>query len=315
METHDVTKYLLMAALTITPLAFYLPWKARKEEGEARLPPGPRGLPLLGYLPFLKPDLHRCFADLAHTYGPIVGLRLGSRLCVVLSSPAAVKEALRDHDVIFANHDVPAVVLASVYEGQDMLWAPYGPHWRMLRKVSVRELLSPANIESLSSVRRWEVGRMLEEIHRGAGEPLALGDLVSAATMNATTMMLWGGRVAGEGNDLGREFREAMEEIIQRGGALNVSDFFPVLAWLDIQGLGQQMRRLSAWLDRIFDSIIGQRLNTMEGGEEGSEAAANKGRDFLQVMVELLTNGDSETPLTMMNVKALFLPIGLVRLP
>ncbi|MQL74318.1 hypothetical protein Taro_006675 [Colocasia esculenta] len=308
MEAHDASTYLLMAALTIIPLAFYLSWKARKEEGETSLPPGSRGLPLLGYLPFLKPDLHRCFADLARTYGPIVGLRLGSRLCVVLSSPATVEEALRDGDVIFANHDVPAVALASVYEGQDLVWLPYGPHWRMLRKVSVRELLSPANIESLSTVRRREVERMLEEVRRMAGEPVALGDLVSAVTMNATTMMMWGGRVSGEGNNLGREFRQVINDIIQGMGELNVSDFFPALAWLDLQGMGRQMRRLSSWVDRILDSIIEQRLSTAESGEEGSDAAAvvNKSRDFLQVMVELLRNGDSEAPLTMIHVKALF---------
>ncbi|KAL0542163.1 hypothetical protein IC582_022256 [Cucumis melo] len=39
------------------------------------LSPGPRGLPLVGYLPFLSPNLHHTFADLAKIYGPIFKLR------------------------------------------------------------------------------------------------------------------------------------------------------------------------------------------------------------------------------------------------
>ncbi|KAG8382237.1 hypothetical protein BUALT_Bualt05G0056000 [Buddleja alternifolia] len=72
------------------------------------LPPGPRGLPILEYLPFLGNDLLKQFTELSHKYGPIYKLQLGNKLCVVISSLSLVKEVVRDKDAIFAYRDVPA---------------------------------------------------------------------------------------------------------------------------------------------------------------------------------------------------------------
>ena len=59
-----------------------------------KLPPGPWGLPVFGYLPFLNQDepfktLHR----LSEQNGPIFGLRMGSVYTVVLNDPSLIKEA------------------------------------------------------------------------------------------------------------------------------------------------------------------------------------------------------------------------------
>ena len=43
-----------------------------------KLPPGPSGVPVLGYLPFLGENLHQQMAELAKKYGPLVHIQLGS---------------------------------------------------------------------------------------------------------------------------------------------------------------------------------------------------------------------------------------------
>ncbi|CAM8997733.1 unnamed protein product [Rhodiola kirilowii] len=89
-----------------------------RKKMEAPLPPGPRGVPLLGSLPFLDPELHSYFAELGRQYGPILKLQLGMKLAIVISSPATAREVLKDHDIIFANRDVPVAGLAATYGGQ-----------------------------------------------------------------------------------------------------------------------------------------------------------------------------------------------------
>ena len=42
-----------------------------------RIPPGPWGLPIVGYLPFLKPLMHIQFYEMSQKYGPIFQIRLG----------------------------------------------------------------------------------------------------------------------------------------------------------------------------------------------------------------------------------------------
>ncbi|KAL3499503.1 hypothetical protein ACH5RR_038596 [Cinchona calisaya] len=122
---------LVEAALTISILLLSLLWfmlifmKSRKER--ALLPPGPLGLPVLGYLPFLGTNLHTEFSELARRYGPIFKLQLGNKLCVVLSSPSLIKEVTREQDIFFANRDPPVVALTLTYGGFDIAWSSYGP--------------------------------------------------------------------------------------------------------------------------------------------------------------------------------------------
>ncbi|KAG0443266.1 hypothetical protein HPB47_015110 [Ixodes persulcatus] len=49
-----------------------LVWYTLRAPDRSRLPPGPKGVPLLGYIPFLGMNLHLKFAELAKVYGPIV---------------------------------------------------------------------------------------------------------------------------------------------------------------------------------------------------------------------------------------------------
>lgn len=62
------------------------------------LPPGPWGFPILGYLPFVKGDLHLQFRDLTHKYGSMFSTRLGSQLVVVLSDYKAIRDAFRKEE-------------------------------------------------------------------------------------------------------------------------------------------------------------------------------------------------------------------------
>lgn len=57
------------------------------------LPPGPWGLPLVGFLPFLGKEFHRTLQALAVTYGPIYQIFLGSKRVVVISDPKLVRQA------------------------------------------------------------------------------------------------------------------------------------------------------------------------------------------------------------------------------
>lgn len=44
---------------------------------DSRLPPGPTGWPIVGYIPFLKNEPHLDFIGLAKVYGKVFSLRLG----------------------------------------------------------------------------------------------------------------------------------------------------------------------------------------------------------------------------------------------
>jgi ecdysteroid 25-hydroxylase CYP306A1 len=58
------------------------------------VPPGPRGVPLLGFLPWIDPKApHLTFTRLAKLYGPIYSLKLGNVFTVVLSDHRLIRQA------------------------------------------------------------------------------------------------------------------------------------------------------------------------------------------------------------------------------
>ena len=65
------------------------------------LPPGPYGLPFVGYLPYVKGGLHEELTLLSRRHGPVFSLRLGSELMVVLSDHRVIREAFRREEFAF----------------------------------------------------------------------------------------------------------------------------------------------------------------------------------------------------------------------
>ncbi|KAF9617137.1 hypothetical protein IFM89_034288 [Coptis chinensis] len=282
----------------------------KSTKNKVPLPPGPRGLPIVGYLPFLNSNLHVCFANLAKTYGPIIKLQLGSKACIVLSSATVAKEVLKDNDIVFANRDVPAVAASpGAYGGVDIIWSPYGEHWRMLRKICVGGLLSTARLEFLYDLRRREVRDMVNQIYTNAGQPVDIGENSLLTFFHVITSMLWGGTdEKGRRKRVSLEFREITEKYLILFGELNVSDLFPALAMFDLQGKERKLKRLHVWFDRMFDVVIDKKLKMEREGNWNTDIGK---KDFLQVLLEFKDQEEHKTPFTITHIKSLFMYHGL----
>ncbi|CAH9117420.1 unnamed protein product [Cuscuta europaea] len=229
-------------ALFILPvLLLYTLWRlnyGNPIEPVSPLPPGPFGLPVVGYLPFLRPDLHHQFTELAGKHGPIFKLQLGSRLCMVVSSPSLVKEIVRDQDAIFGNRHATAAALIATYGGRDIAFAPLGNHWRAARKIFVREMLSSKNIRACHDHRREEVRKAIRSVKSKSGQAVNVGELASLTEMNVVTRMIMGSTLGSneeKREKVGEMFREVMRKFVAILGDPNISDFFPWLERFDLQ--------------------------------------------------------------------------------
>ncbi|KAF8080158.1 hypothetical protein N665_0972s0019 [Sinapis alba] len=296
----------VFVVIVISSVLWYLWVYAKSKRQSPPLPPGPWGVPILGNLPFLKPELHTYFQGLAKKHGPIFKLWFGSKLAIVVTSSEVAREILRTNDVIFANHDVPAVALVNTYGGIDIPWSPYGPRFRMLRKLCVNKILSNARMEKSVELRRGETRRTVRYLAglARAGSPVDLGEQIFLMILNVVTQMLWGATVQEEERELvGAEFSGLVQEMNDLLMEPNISDFFPVLSRFDLQGLAKRMRGPAQRMDRLFDRVINQRLG-MDKGREG------KGEDFLEVLLRI-KDEDEEADFNMNDVKALLMDMVL----
>ncbi|CAI0413623.1 unnamed protein product [Linum tenue] len=263
------------ATLSAAAMTFWLLQTIRKPN----LPPGPRGLPILGYFPFLGTHLHKTFTELAQVHGPIHKLWLGQKIYVVISSPLLAKQ-VRDNDVAFANCNPVIATTVLTYGANDIAFSPYGLEWKKLRKVFMRELLSNSRLDASYMLRKQEVGKALADVYwKKRGEALDFGQLVFMTISNTILSMLWGSTIHGkEGEKFFSRVRELSSEFVALQGAANVSDYIPGLARFDLQGIGRKSRRVLEVLDEIFCSTaIDQRRKKLV---EKAEKETTK--DFLQ---------------------------------
>ncbi|VVB07940.1 unnamed protein product [Arabis nemorensis] len=293
--------------LVVTALSSVLWLYTKSKRRSPPLPPGPWGLPIVGNLPFLKPDLHTYFLDLAKTHGPIFKLWLGAKLAIVVTSSEVAREILKTNDVIFANHDVTAVGMVNMYGGIDIVLSPYGPRWRMLRKLCVNKILSNARLDLSVNLRRGETRRTVRYLADQArvGSPVNLGEQIFLMILNVLRQMLWGGTVEEEEREIvGAEFLELITEMSDLLMKPNISDFFPALSRFDLQGLAKRMRDPTLKMDRLFDRVIKKRL-------EMDRESEKKGEDFLEVLLKLKDEEDDKTNLNLNDVKALLMDMVL----
>nr|XP_023892161.1 7-ethoxycoumarin O-deethylase-like [Quercus suber]POE61174.1 flavonoid 3'-monooxygenase [Quercus suber] len=307
-DKDELSRANFTALVSIFAVLFWFLWAAKKSRNPP-LPPGPRGLPLLGYLPFLGTNLHRKFEELAGVYGPIYKVWLGQKLCVVISSPSLVKEVVRDQDTIFANRDPPIAARVASYGGVDIAFSSYGPEWKKLRKIFVREMLSNASLDSSYTLRREEVKKSIRNVYDKIGTPIDLGVLAFVTGVNAIMNMVWGDSLQGEeGTKIGAEFKKLVGEQMVLMAKPNVSDFFPVLAMFDLQGIERQAKKILKWVEAILDSAIDKRMNSDTGKKMGTGQIEQR-KDFLQFLLELKEQDGAATSISMTQLKALLMDI------
>ncbi|KAJ0497873.1 putative cytochrome P450 [Helianthus annuus] len=236
--------------------------------GAPSLPPGPYSLPIVGYLPFLGPDLHKQFTNMARTYGPIFKFYIGSKLHVVVNTPDLAKIVVRDQDEIFANHNLTVAASIITYGGQDIAWAHNNAHWRNLRKMFVHEVLSNKNLDACSPFRRDEVRKTIKNVYCKIGTKVNISEISFSTEANVVTNMVWENSANHGAKDghLGFELQMVVSKIVELLGKPNMSDYFPSLAWFDLQGVERDMKAQLKKIDQILERIIDDRSNlTLKG--------------------------------------------------
>ncbi|OMO80885.1 Cytochrome P450 [Corchorus olitorius] len=137
---------------------------------------------------------------MAKIYGPIYKLSLGQRQCVIISSPHLAKEVVRDYDVTFANRNPNIAALAFSFGGKDIAFSPYGPEWRMLRRIFVQEMQSKANLDAFYGLRKKEIKKSVKDVYAKKGNPIDVGEMAFSTVINMITSMFWGGTIQGDSN-------------------------------------------------------------------------------------------------------------------
>ncbi|KAJ4845874.1 hypothetical protein Tsubulata_038408 [Turnera subulata] len=238
------------------------------EGRKSLLPPSPPALPVIGHLHLLKPlPMHRTLHSLAEKYGPIISLRFGSRLVVVVSSLSAVEECFTKNDIIFANRPKLLMGKHLHYNYTTLTQVSYSDHWRNLRRIGAVEIFSTHRLNMFLSIRKDEIKRLLLKLATNNGSKqdsaaaarvVELKSLFQELTFNIMMRMIAGKRYYGDEvtDEEAKQFREVMTEATMFAGASNPGDFLPVLNWIDGGHFKKKVTTMAKKTDKFLQGLI-----------------------------------------------------------
>nr|AJD25198.1 cytochrome P450 CYP81Q42 [Salvia miltiorrhiza] len=253
---------LFFTILVILVLLLLIQHKKKQRQNR---PPSPPSLPLIGHLHLLKDPMTQTLQSLSAKYGDVLSLKFGVRDVLVITSPTAVDECFTTNDIVFANRPSTLSTKHFSYNNTTISIAPYGDHWRNLRRLAALEIFSPARIAAFTATRRTELMLLMRDLARNSGggtSPVDLKSKFIELAFNVLSMTIAGKRYYGENvgdAEEARRVRFTMREMLEHSGNTNLADLLPFLQWFDFQGLEKKFADLMEKLDKFMQELVDER--------------------------------------------------------
>ncbi|XP_076336270.1 cytochrome P450 2J6-like [Tachypleus tridentatus] len=174
--------------LFATCVFFFLCWLLGRPRN---YPPGPVGLPIVGYLTFLSKKPHLDFIELSKKYGNVFSLRLGSQNVVILGDFPAIKEAMKKDAFLGRPPDpqfqvTPDFINIGIVNGR---W------WKEQRRFSLHVLRNLGfGKTKMEDHMKNEIGIVLEYLSSLNGAVCEVREILGSSISNTISALVFGQR-------------------------------------------------------------------------------------------------------------------------
>lgn len=219
---------------------------------QAPLPPGPPGLPFVGNL-FQAPKTNpwETYAEWSRKYGPIMTIKNGNNIMIVVTSFDIVFDLLEKNNDVFSSRPQP-IFIERIGRGLTSAFLPDGEKWRTHRALR-KAVVSPAMAKKYRGLQDLESLQLMREL-------LDSDDFTQCLRRSAISLFL----AMAYGKRLPVETPEVleMEDVVARIGEVSeacfkgtevLAEFFPLLKYLPGNGAWKkEADKISAWLSALY---------------------------------------------------------------
>lgn len=196
----------LIATVAVFLFAYYYMSNTKKR------PPGPIGIPILGYLPFLGSHPAKKYCELSKKYGPVLSLKLGPETFTVLNDYQTIQEALVRNGQVFSGRLQNGFIKAYYPGGYGISVHPYDESLKAHRKFFLKTLRGfGVDKKGMEKQVMEELEFFLTEIALTQEKPTNCRMLLARAVSNVISNVILGSRYSYED----KEFQEVVEVINQ----------------------------------------------------------------------------------------------------
>ncbi|KAF9418311.1 hypothetical protein HW555_004844 [Spodoptera exigua] len=242
-------------------------WIFKKLKEWQNLPPGPWGLPVVGYLPFLdRYQPHLTLTKLSKQYGPIYGIGMGSVYAVVLSDHKLIRDAFAKDN--FSGR-APLYLTHGIMHGNGIICAE-GNLWKDQRKLITMWLKSFGMSKHSVSREKLEkriasgVYELLENVEKSSGSPMDLSHMLTNSLGNVVNEIIFGSKFPPD-DKTWNWFRQIQEEGCHEMGVAGVVNFLPFIRFISASTRKtiEVLTRGQAQTHRLYASIIDRRRKVL----------------------------------------------------
>ncbi|KAG6571194.1 Cytochrome P450 89A2, partial [Cucurbita argyrosperma subsp. sororia] len=259
-----------------------------------KLPPGPPSIPIISTFLWLRTSplqLESYLRTAVAKYGPIVTLRIGSRISIFIADRTIAHNALLQHGALFADRPPPPPLTKILFSNQHSIHsAPYGPLWRLLRRNLTSQILHPSRVRSYAPARKWVLDILLKRLlsHSESGTPVCVADHFQYAMFCLLVLMCFGDKLDEPKIKEVENVQRTMLLNLSRFGLLNLS---PKLTKIFLPKRWEEFLQLRKNQERVIIPLIEARRKANQNREnrenrEGKEEEEDE--DFVLSYVDTL---------------------------
>jgi cytochrome P450 family 2 subfamily K len=286
---------LLASFLTafVIALSFALMLKHKSKQFR-KMPPGPVGVPLLGYLPFLDVNhLGKSFKKIGEKFGDVFSLKVGTELAVVLNSYEAIKKAFAMDELTSRPN---TFMFRFFSQGEHGIASASGETWRVQSKFAQTQLkklgLGKAKMESFLQDEVQDLITELEDKSANGAKPVEIGFEINVAVVNVLWAMITGERRPHNDPKL-LNFLKAVNRGIELATTSGVLLFMPFLIkvlpeW--IFGITEMRKWMGQTYGYLKDVIGNHKINQSGAHEEP--------KDFIDAFLKEQNKSDCHSSFT-----------------
>ncbi|XP_014368135.2 cytochrome P450 306a1 [Papilio machaon] len=243
-------------------------WICKKMKEWRSLPPGPWGLPIVGFLPFIdRNQPHLTLTKVAKQFGPIYGISMGNVYTVVLSDHKLVREAFAKE--AFSGR-APLYLTHGIMHGNGIICAE-GGLWKDQRKLVMMWLksfgMSKYSVSREKLERRIAVGvnELLQNVKQASGAPIDLPSMLKNSLGNVVNEIIFGYKYPSD-DKTWKWFRQIQEEGSHEMGVAGVVNFLPFIRFFSqsIQNTMRILIRGQAQTHALYAAIIEMRRKVLK---------------------------------------------------
>lgn len=232
--------------------------------------PGPWGVPILGYLPFLRKPYHTTFRELSKQYGPIIKFRLGCKDVLVLNDLASIREGLSNSDVLYRPSD-----FVFRHLGIEGIASINGEPWQVNRRYCFHVLRNLGFArKSMEKHIQEEVQCFMAVLASGKKQPMLVAHPLASSVANNISALVFGERYE-LGDPKGRYVEGMLSKLLREAHFFSPTDFIPALRFVATRLPNTQLYAMKSVLQELTQFI------RKEVQERGAAKAEHMDKDFI----------------------------------